>query len=141
MIFERGFQKPTAYQRRIVRCIADDTFTTRLPPDFFGKGDVPERAGWMVDKSSAVALRLRYVEPHNDEWAGGWPMPRRYSAMFWLVDLPRSTIVLHVGNMSQQMQEGDYVVFDDQVMHSLFSSKTWRGCAFQMVPIRRKKEG
>lgn len=132
MIFETGTQQPTPAQRRMVREFADDSFTTKLPSDF---GPLPCGLGWRPDITTSVALRMRCVEPHTDEWVGTGKYPRRYAAVFWVVDLPRfEELFLQVGTEAKRMRVGDFVVFKDSVLHSVISRRVWRGCAYQVRP-------
>ena len=136
MIFESGTQHPTAAQRRMVRDLADDSFTTTLPHDF---GPVPCGRAWKPDLTTSVALRLRYVEPHQDDWVGSGCPPRRHAAVFWLVDLPKfEELILHVGLVAKRMRQGDFVIFKDSVMHSVFAKSVWRGCSYQARPYRSR---
>lgn len=137
MIFEAGTQHPTPAQRRMVREIADDSFTTTLPQDF---GCVPCGSKWRHDATTGVALRMRCVEPHTDDWVGAGKYPRRYAAVFWVVDLPRfEELFLQVGTEAKRMRAGDFVVFKDSVLHSVISKRVWRGCAYQVRPNVRAK--
>ena len=132
MIFETGTQHPTPAQRRMVREIADDSFTTTLPQDF---GSVPCGGAWRHDATTGIALRMRCVEPHQDDWVGAGKKPRRYAAVFWLVDMPKfEDLILQVGTVSHSMRPGDFVVFKDSVLHSVFAKRVWRGCAYQVRP-------
>jgi hypothetical protein len=135
MILETGTQTPTPAQRRLVRQIADDSFTRRLPHDF---GCVPCGRNWKHDATTGIALRLRYVEPHEDDWVGAGKHPRRYAAVFWLVDMPKfEDLILQVGTVAHRMRPGDFVVFRDSVLHSVFAKRVWRGCAYQVRPNDR----
>jgi hypothetical protein len=136
MIFESGTQHPTAAQRRMVRDLADDSFTTTLPRDF---GPVPCGSAWKPDLTTSVALRMRCVEPHQDDWVGAG-RPRRHAAVFWLVDAPKfEDLILHVGTVAKRMRTGDFVLFNDSVMHSVFAKRVWRGCAYQVRPYRSRQ--
>ena len=130
MIYHVGNQKPTAHQRRIVRKIADDSFMRDVPDDF---GPVPSVAGWAPDLSSMVALRMKCVDPHTDDWVGNGNKPRRYMAAFWVVDVSGfNDLWIQVGNEAHRMYVGDFIVFRDSVMHCVVSKNTWRGVAYQM---------
>lgn len=132
MIFETGTQHPTSAQRRMVRAIADGSFTATLPQDF---GRVPCGGSWKHDATTGIALRMRCVEPHQDDWVGAGKYTRRYAAVFWLVDMPTSEVlILQVGTVAQRMKPGDFVVFKDSVLHSVISKRVWRGCAYQARP-------
>lgn len=130
MIFETGTQAPTPTQRRMVRDIADASFTTTLPHNF---GDVPCGTKWRLDATTGVALRLKYVEPHTDDWVGVGKCPKRYADVFWLVDMPKfEDLILQVGTVAHRMRPGDFVVFKGSVLHSVFANRVWRGCSYQV---------
>lgn len=132
MIFATGTQQPTLAQRRTVRELADDSFTRTLPSDF---GPLPCGPSWKPDLTTGVALRMRCVEPHTDDWVGSGKYPRRYAAVFWLVDMPKfEELFLQVGAEAKRMRVGDFVVFKDSVLHSVISKRMWRGCAYQVRP-------
>jgi hypothetical protein len=133
MIYEMGRQMPTPAQRRILREIADDSFTRSLPQDF---GSVPCGEKWKPDMGTSTAIRMRHVEPHTDDYVG-IGRPRSYVAVFWLVDIPKfEDVILQVGTVGKRMQQGDFVVFKDSVLHSVFARCVWRGCAYQAKPKR-----
>ena len=124
MILETGTQTPTAAQRRMVREIADDSFSRTLPQTF---GSAPCGSKWKQDATTGIALRMRCVEPHQDEWVGAGKQPRRYAAVFWLVDMPKfEDLILQVGTVAHRMWPGDFVVFKDSVLHSVFAKRVWR---------------
>jgi len=134
MIYEMGRQMPTPAQRRILREIADDSFTMSLPIDF---GNVPCGEKWKPDMSTSTAICMRNVVPHTDDWIGANPVPRRHANVFWLVDIPnREGLYLQVGGVARFMRQGDFVVFKDSVLHSVISDRVWRGCAYQAKPKR-----
>jgi hypothetical protein len=134
MILETGTQHPTSRQRRILRDIADDSFTRTLPDDF---GVVPCGSKWKHDRTTGIALSLKNVQPHTDDWVGSGPLPRRYAAVFWLVEMPKfEDLILQVGTMAERMRPGDFVVFKDNVLHGVFAIRKWRGCAYQVRPMR-----
>jgi hypothetical protein len=138
MIYEMGRQMPTPAQRRILREIADDSFTMSLPIDF---GNVPCGEKWEPDMSTSTAFRMRNVPPHTDRRSPGdyvgISRPRNYVAVFWLVDMPNGEgLYLQVGGVARSMRQGDFVVFKDSVLHSVISDRVWRGCAYQARPKR-----
>jgi hypothetical protein len=131
MIYLTGNMRPTPRQRRIVRQIADDSFTRQVPADF---GPIPCASdSWVPDLSSMVALRMKCVDPHTDDWVGEGNKPRRYIAVFWVIQMPGiSELILQVGSAAQRMYVGDFIAFDDSVMHSVHAKQYWRGVAYQM---------
>lgn len=129
MILQRGFTAPTALQKRLLRDVADDSFTRTLGPDF---GDVPFPSSYEIQRETLTALKLKHVEPHSDEWVGHGRVPKRYAAIFWLVDLPKfHDVIVQVGTQGQRMRAGDWIAFDDRILHCVHSKRIWRGCAYQ----------
>ena len=130
MIRTIGFCAASPKRVREVRAVANGTFCAVLP-DAFG---CPPRAfvgGELL--TGALALKFKNVAPHTDPYVGNGEEPDAYFALFWLVDIPQHEwLWLQVGNESVQMRQGDFVVFDDQVMHSVQSSRQWFGCAWQI---------
>ena len=133
MIFKTGKQTPTPDQRRIVRTTADDTFCRELPGDF---GDLPCGDEYSHEWGTAVALRLKAVNPHWDPWLGDSREPAKRCALFWLIS--GADVWLQVGGGAVRMQPGDYVAFDDAVMHCVVADRVWRGVACQMAQIETR---
>jgi hypothetical protein len=132
MIFETGTQRPTTKQKRIVREIADSSFTALLPIDF---GNLPVGTGWRYSYGNAIAIKMRCVDPHRDDFVGIGQAPRKYAAVFWLTSILKyERIAVQVGTKSITMGEGDFMVFDDRVLHCVCSDLVWRGCAYQVRP-------
>ena len=130
MIYEIGNQQPTAKQQRIALAIADDSFCTTLPHDF---GIVPCGSKWTHDRTTGIAIKMKCVEPHKDDWVGSGKRPRRYAAIFWLVDVhDYINVIVQVGTESHRMVGGDFLVFDDRVLHSVFAHRLWRGISYQV---------
>ena len=127
MMIERGSKKPTRSQMLEIEGQADDSFLVSPPKGF----DMPCFPGWEVDPLSGIALKIRNVEPHTDDWVGKNPLPRRRASIFWLMR-SRDHIWLHVGNDAVRMEPFDYVLFDDRKMHSVIARQTWVGCAYQV---------
>jgi hypothetical protein len=38
------------------------------------------------------------------------------------------------------MRAGDWVVFDDRVLHCVLSTSKWYGCAYQLIPSALHKQ-
>lgn len=150
MIYESGHQKPTSAQLAYVRSEADESFCSSASSEFDMR--IPCPTGYVFDPRTITLLTLKNVEPHDDPWVGadapgwnrgredpppGWtydgPVNRR--AMFWVVSLPRfQELFLHVGTMAKRMRAGDWVMFDDRILHSVISNRKWYGCAYQLTP-------
>jgi hypothetical protein len=129
MIYQTGYQKPTAAELRAVKAVADDSFCTNAPSHVVP----PCPAPWKFDRLTSIALRLKTVEPHTDDWSGSFSnKPRSYAAVFWLMHVnDNDCIYLQIGNTAERLRAGDFVVFDDRIMHSVVARHTWIGCAYQ----------
>lgn len=136
VIYNHGNQKPSAFQKRMLKEYADDSFTAVVPESF---GEAPCSIPWELDRSTGVALRMKCVEPHVDEWLGKL-RPIRHAGMFWLVEIAKfQDLFLQVGKEFRPMREGDFVIFNDGVLHSVCSRRIWRGYACQARAVRRLK--
>ena len=132
MIIQTGRMEPTPAQRRMIQEHGDDQFMGRLPSDF---GMVPMFDGWTPDLESMIAIKMRCVCPHKDGWVGSNPAPRRYLSVFWLTKaLIGTDFHLHVRNEQIKMTAGQWVLFNDRLMHSVFAERLWHGVAYQMRP-------
>lgn len=132
MIIQTGYMQPTAAQRRMIRIFGDDQFMGKLPSNF---GPVPMFDGWAPDLESMIAIKMRCVGPHKDGWVGSNPAPRRYLSVFWLTkELIGTDFRLHVRNEQIRMTAGQWVLFNDGLMHSVFAERLWHGVAYQMRP-------
>lgn len=156
MIYESGHLKPTRSQVTYLRVYADESFCET--PDGRFDYNIPCPEGYEFDESTVTLITLKNVEPHDDPWVGmdppgwnrgqedpptGWtydgPVDRR--AVFWVADLPRhQELFLHVGTMAKRMRAGDWVIFDDRILHSVISNRKWYGCAYQLIPKGLKCE-
>lgn len=122
-------------QLKILKKLADDSFEQSLPDEFFEEHPIPEVKGWVPVLPTAIAVKLKHVEAHVDEWQGRNPVPSQHASLFWLMDIPiGGRLQLHVGLDACTMQRGDYVLFLDNIMHSVCASNVWRGIAIQMRP-------
>ena len=131
VIYATGHRKPTPEERREVRKRGDDTFTSRLPVGFL---DTFEVDGWTVDDSTGIALRMRDVEPHRDDWHGLCPVPEKQASIFWLMDRRLESVWVQVGNDACRIGCGGWVIFDHSVMHCVIAARKWSGCAYQLRP-------
>jgi hypothetical protein len=129
MIYSGGNKKATKAQKELIRRIADDSFSCRIPDEF---GDVPA-TGYDVLHYTGTALAMKNCEPHTDFYDGDENAVDARRALFWVIALPRhAEMHIHVGNAYKRLYEGDYVVFDDSLMHSVQSDRLWRGVAYQL---------
>ena len=133
MIYETGFQKPTAKQKQIAIKRADASFTEGVPWDF---GDLPTGSKWLATTDTGILLKMRNVEPHVDPWLSSArePAERKRSALFWVIDLPSfERIHFQCGGQKASLRRGDYVVFNDSIMHCVVAERVWKGCAYQLL--------
>ena len=132
MIIQTGYMQPTAAQRRMIREYGDAQFMGHMPPGF---GPVPAFEGWTPDMESMIAIKMCCVGPHKDGWVGSNPAPRRYLSVFWLTKaLIGTDFRLHVRNEQIKMTAGQWVLFNDGLMHSVYAERLWHGVAYQMRP-------
>lgn len=109
--------------------IADDSFTAVLPDDF---GTLPLAEIFCANRETAIALSLKCVKPHTDDWLASASQPKARAALFWLVSIPNGeTLDLQVGNSFCTLGAGECVIFDDSLVHSVISDRKWIGCAVQ----------
>jgi hypothetical protein len=134
-IIKTGFFQSTRTQRKIIKSLADSSFSRQLPMDFLGKFSFPE---YEINNTSGIGLKLKHVEPHEDYWTG-CGNPRKHVAIFWLIECPHGArFQIHIGRQKHRMTQGDFIIFDDRIMHSVYSEKTWIGCAYQAVNSKEK---
>lgn len=138
MIFTSGFLPPTREQVRSIKKHADESFCSTVPETF---GLVPTHDGYSFSHRELTALSLSYVEAHQDPWVSdhrdgdGEDGPDKRRAIFWLLDTAEgNSVILHAGTRMMRMKPGDFVVFDDSIMHSVYSPRKWWGLAYQLRP-------
>jgi hypothetical protein len=132
VILETGHLTPMTWQVKEARGYADESFCTMSSKVFCG--NLPKVAGLhMADQP--VLLKLRNVGPHEDPWVSGRPeeAPQDRRAIFWMLE-GKSPLHLHVGTQAARLSPGDWVLFDDSIMHSVVCASPWRGAAFQLTP-------
>ena len=136
MIFDAGSLTPLKRQVALIKEYADESFCTNVPEDF---GPVPLIAGYTFCQRELTALSLKNVEPHDDPWVGdhqdddGEDGPDGRRAMFWILKAPED-LFLQCGTMSSRMKSGSWVMFDDRILHGVYSTKKWFGLAWQLRP-------
>lgn len=124
----------------MLRESADESFCRTVPPLFDFKNLPPLPAGYVYDHETVTALTLKNVEPHTDSWVGRNPLvngddgPPSRRAVFWVLDCPRHKVMhLQCGNFSTRMLRGHWVIFSDEIMHSVISDCRWYGVAMQIA--------
>ncbi len=141
MILESGSLKPTARQVKIVRAWADDSFVSSINKcdlEHFSQDVFPRppcsRSHHEKMMSTAIQLTMKNVGPHRDEYLGyEFPNSKQFtSSLFWVVHSP-NPIYLHVGLHCLAMSVGDWVVFPDNIVHSITATNKWYGVATQII--------
>lgn len=86
-------------------------------------------SGYEYSINSGVLLKVKNVEPHRDfdvgfdcKWTGG---------CFGVLSTTKQTYI-QVGNEHLELQKGDWILFDDDILHSLQSAVTIYGLAVQV---------
>jgi len=116
---------PSLEQKKHVKSRADGSFCSTVDVSLFNQETRK------ID--SAIALRMKNVEPHTDFWVG-MDEPKDYRAFFWLMGIPKYEYLnIQVGNYAKKMYAGDCIEFDDRIMHSVQSNHTWYGIAYQVA--------
>lgn len=138
MIEQTGILLPTKQQLKLIRASADESFCATCPDDF---GDIPIFAGFRR-ACALTALALKNVEPHNDPWVGddsfhdGEDGPEHRRAVFWVLHLPKyEHLHVQVGNSAVRLSAGGWILFDDRLIHGVYSQKKWFGLAYQLRPV------
>lgn len=143
MIFETGYLPPTKRQLQLIREHADESFCNTVPAGF---GAVPIVPGFEI-ACPPTPLSLSYVEPHDDPWVGdtrhddgnlvyGIDGPADRRAIFWLLATAKfNQPIIQVGTMAHRLLLGHWVMFDDRILHSVFSRRKWWGLAYQLRPV------
>lgn len=129
MIYSIGHRLPAKRQKAHVKSRADGTFASQIS-DLSILENVPMCEIGSPD--SAIALKMKCVEAHRDMWVGDGDEPAKYLAVFWLME-SSSGLIIQVGDDAKRLEEGDFIVFDDNVMHSIFSKNIWYGMAYQIA--------
>ena len=121
------------------------TFARKLGADFDAFCGLDEPAmqllpqlpdGYVYTDDSVAILKCRNVEPHIDSDVGKVPEGYVFCGAAFGLLAGASQIVLQAGNSSKRMKPGDWVMFDDSLLHGVYSEKLWYGIAVQ---IARKK--
>lgn len=139
MIYDTGTLLPTKEQLKLIREFADDSFCQSVPETF---GRVPLIEGYAYCARELTALTLKNVEPHDDPWVGhhedgdGDDGPEGRRAMFWVLAIAGDGAMhFQCGTKATRMTRGSWVLFDDRILHGVYSEKKWFGLAWQLRPI------
>ena len=122
--------KLVAFNKRHGRCFEafcgfEEEAMQLLPP-------LPE--GYIYTDKSTAILKCRNVEPHKDSEVGSKP-PKGYRFCGGAFGLLASSgnIVLQVGNDCERLRPGDWVMFDDSILHGVYAERVWYGLALQIA--------
>jgi hypothetical protein len=128
MIYGFGTHAPTSAQVAEAKEFADDSFCN-LSSDQFVK-NLPSW-GKREHDDRPILLKLRNVEPHDDTWVGGYdePVLPNRRAVFWLL---KGELIIHAALEYRRMKAGDFVVFNDGLVHSVLAKRQWLGAAWQL---------
>lgn len=115
----------------LARQSADDSFTAGISCGAI-KGYLPKLPpGFFYSENSGVLLKVKNVSPHDDSPVGDLVESWRGSTFCVLTD-PGPNCYLQVGLEHLKLQKGDWVMFDDRILHSLQSTKTLLGLSIQL---------
>ena len=118
---------------RIVREIATNDFMSSFDDDFYDLlPKLPD--GFAYSPGSGVALKMSHVEPHMDDRIGC--ILRGFKYWGGAFGLTQGFLKLHVCNSSMQINAGQFVMFRDNKMHSVYAKKQWKGVAVQVLKKR-----
>ncbi len=131
MILAQGTLTPLKSQLKELRAWADESFCTTASKEF--ASHFPGFRGFTNDQLP-ILLKLKNCEPHDDPFLGEEPPVRR--AIFWLMEGGSHRFYFGCGGKHIKMQPGDFVVFDDSIVHWVMSEKQWRGSASQLRPAK-----
>lgn len=112
-----------------------DTFCGMENPAMELLPPLPE--GFIYTDESTAILKARNVEPHRDSNVG--LIPEGYEFFGGIFGLLSGDCILQVGNSSIRMCQGDWVLFDDYRLHSVYADKQWHGLAVQIAKKREKE--
>ena len=118
---------------RIVRETATNDFMSLFYDGFY---DLLPRLpdGFAYSPGSGVVLKMSHVEPHRDDRMGcTMPGFKHWGGAFGLT---QGFLKLHVCNSSKAIHEGQFVMFKDNKMHSVYAQRQWKGVAVQVLKKR-----
>jgi hypothetical protein len=137
MIDQHGYLKPSGLFLKTVRNYADDSFTSTITDDI--TEFLPKIDRWVPVIRTNVCLRMKCVPAHMDDAMPDFPSrnsPRRN--LLWLMG--GGPVHLHVANDQKVLIPGEWVLFDDNLMHSVIAYKTWFGLAVQGKYLPSKRQ-
>jgi hypothetical protein len=134
MLFAKGNLEPSKAQLVKLQVSATTDFTERAPKEFFQPTlDMMLYGEEHTEFETPVLIKGKNVYPHTDPWCGRRPEPIERRNLFWLAKYPRDRYLeFYYGNDSCRMTGGDWVIFDDSIVHSLISKYTWYGMILEL---------
>jgi len=91
--------------------------------------------GYIYSPDSGVALTLKCVDAHRDDPIGCTVKGYKYAG--GVFGLTKGYCTLHVGNEYERLGPGDWVMFNDNIVHSVFATAKWYGFAVQILKKRQ----
>ena len=130
MIYKKERFPPTSAEKKENRLRGDESFSNYCS-SVFGR-NLPEYEGRKLDFNSMILLNCKNVEPHKDPYVvnSARKEPKKRAAIFWLTE---GELHIQCGDFCEKMKSGDYIVFDDSIMHCVVADKKWRGAAAQYI--------
>ena len=125
--------KPTKEIKKLVisKCTKDFTSCFKgSDEEFLAFIALPELPhGLQYVRETAIYLTGKSIEPHKDPNLTGKEFTR---GMFWVTrKKTKESIYIQVESDSQRIDEGDYVIFDDSLLHCITCDGVWEGIAIQ----------
>lgn len=141
MIFQKGHLAPSKQHLLEAKKNADESFCVVSSAEFLA--GCPQINGWVPAERGATLLTLKNVEPHEDPWVGmasdehDFDGPKNRRALFWVLAVSGHAVNGHIhfqcGRKAERLAPGDWVVFDDRIMHSVITDRKWYGAASQLM--------
>lgn len=135
MIFASGNLKPSKEILARIKGLATTDFTRIVPANFFQPTlDMMLYGEKHTEFETSVTLiKGKNVVPHTDPWCGKYPEPIERRNLFWLTHCsPNSHVEFYHGNESTRLFAGDWVIFDDTIVHSVASKYLWYGMILEL---------
>ena len=135
MLIASGNLKPSKEQIARIKGLATNDFTRIVSAEFFQPTlDMMLYGEKHTEfESNATLVKGKNISPHTDPWCGKYPEPIERRNLFWLAKYPRDRYLeFYYGNDSCRMTGGDWVIFDDSIVHSLISKYTWYGMILEL---------
>lgn len=110
----------------------DDSFCMTVNGDFYDEF-CPLPKGYVYDYQTAIRLKMRNVEPHTDFQLNDTPEGYEYAgSVFCAMTMRCPYIYLQVGESYVKLSKGQWVMFDDRILHSVIAEKEWSGVSVQV---------